>query len=146
MFNLFNQEPEATEEDKRNLTDALMKRAEAGEHIEKETLCNIYSYKAAKEMRNAVEKVALAMRKSANHMFSNYLNLIKGKEIKDNLIPGASEFAYLLAYKELVKFEHFYTVEFNIIQEMIEEYESYIFRSPARMVTHILGYDREDVA
>jgi hypothetical protein len=146
MFNLFNQEPETTEEDKKALTDALIKRAESGEHIEKETLCNIYSYKAAKEMRNAVEKVVLSMRKSANHMFSNYLNLIKGKEIKDNQIPGASDFAYLLAYKELVKFEHFYTVEYNLIQEMIDEYENYIFRSPARMVTHILGYDREDVA
>jgi hypothetical protein len=146
MFNLFNQEPETTEEDKKALTDALIKRAESGEHIEKETLYNIYSYKAAKEMRNAVEKVVLSMRKSANHMFSNYLNLIKGKEIKDNEIPGASDFAYLLAYKELVKFEHFYTVEYNLIQEMIEEYESYIFRSPARMITHILGYDREDVA
>lgn len=146
MFNLFNQEPEPTEEVKRDLTEALMKRAEAGEHIEKETLCNIYSYKAAKEMRNAVEKVTIAMRKSANAMFENYIKAIKGNEIKNSQIPEASEFAYLLAYKELVKFEHFYTIEFNIIQEMIEEYESYIFRNPARMVTHILGYDREDVA
>jgi hypothetical protein len=97
-------------------------------------------------MRNAVEKVTIAMRKSANAMFENYIKAIKGNEIKNSQIPEASEFAYLLAYKELVKFEHFYTVEFNIIQEMIEEYESYIFRNPARMVTHILGYDREDVA
>jgi hypothetical protein len=146
MFNLFNREPEPTEEVKRDLTEALMKRAESGEHIEKETLCNIYSYKAAKEMRNAVEKVTIAMRKSANAMFENYIKAIKGNEIKNSQIPEASEFAYLLAYKELVKFEHFYTIEFNLIQEMIEEYESYIFRNPARMVTHILGYDREDVA
>jgi hypothetical protein len=146
MFNLFNREPEPTEEDKRNLTDALMKRAEAGEHIEKETLCNIYSYKAAKDMRNAVEKVVLSMRKSADAMFENYLRAIEGKPVKCDQLPEASEFAYFLAYKELNKFEHFYTVEYNLIQEMIEEYESYIFRNPARMVTHILGYDREDVA
>jgi hypothetical protein len=146
MFNLFNREPEPTEEAKRDLTEALMKRAEAGEHIEKETLCNIYSYKAAKDMRNAVEKVVLSMRKSANAMFENYLRAIEGKPVKCDQLPGASEFAYFLAYKELNKFEHFYTVEYNLIQEMIDEYESYIFRNPARMVTHILGYDREDVA
>lgn len=146
MFNLFNNEPELTDDKKAELVNSLIKRAEEGKHIEKETLTNIYAYKAAKEMRNAVEKVVLSMRKSANAMFSNYIKAIKGKEVEDNQIPEATEFAYLLAYKSLYKFEYFYTVEFNLIQEMIEEYENYIFKSPARMVTHVLGYDREDIA
>ena len=146
MFNLFNNKPEPTPEEKSELTESLIKRAEQGEHIEKETLCNIYSYKAAKEMRNAVEKVVLSMRKSADAMFENYLKAIEGKPVKCEPLPDASEFAYFLAYKELNKFEHFYTVEYNIIQEMITDYENYIFGKPGRMITHLLGYDREDVA
>lgn len=118
---------------KQELAKALIDRAEKGEHTPKETLTNINAYRAAKTCRTAVEKVVYSMNKSASATLKVYL---------ESIDTGAA-LEQLLAYKALRGVEKFYIDEFNILQEMIEDYEKYMFSNPFNMVSALMGDERD---
>lgn len=118
---------------KQELAQALIDRAETGEHTPKEALTNINAYNAAKTCRNAIKKVVYAVRKSANNALKLFIKSIE----------TGSAVEQLLAFKALKNIERFYIDEFNILQEMIEDYENYMFSNPLNMVDALVGNERD---
>ena len=113
----------------------LIERAHSGKHMEPEKIRNWPSYKVASEMQSAISKFVKGAQNGRKAMLKNYLNSVNN---------GMPNLAFLVSYKEMRQIENFYIAEYNILFDMMKEYRDYIGLNPARMVSALMGYDRED--
>ena len=121
--------------EKQEIVEKLIERAHSGKHMEPEKIRNLPTYKVAGEMQSAIAKFIKGAQNGRKAMLKNYRNSIK------NGVPNLS---FLLNYKEMKRIEDFYTGEYNILFDMMKEYRDYIGLNPSRMVSALMGDDRED--
>ena len=121
--------------EKQEIVEKLIERAHSGKHMEPEKIRNWPTYKVAGEMQSAISKFIKGAQNGRKAMLKNYL---------DSVNNGMPNLAFLLSYKEMKRIEDFYTEEYNILFDMMKEYRDYVGLNPVRMVSALMGYDRED--
>lgn len=117
------------------IVEKLIERAHSGKHMEPEKIRNWPTYKVAGEMQTAISKFVKGAQNGRKAMLKNYLNSIKN---------GMPNLSFLVSYKEMRRIEDFYIGEYNILFDMMKEYRDYVGLNPVRMVSALMGYDRED--
>ena len=117
------------------IVEKLIERAHSGKHMEPEKILNWPTYKVASEMQTAISKFVKGAQNGRKAMLKNYL---------DSVNNGMPNLAFLLSYKEMKRIEDFYIGEYNILFDMMKEYRDYVGLNPVRMVSALMGYDRED--
>lgn len=124
-----------TPNENQEIVKKLIERAHSGKHMEPEKIRNWATYKVASEMQSAISKFVKGAQNGRKAMLKNYLNSINN---------GMPNLAFLLSYKEMRQIENFYIAEYNILFDMMKEYRDYIGLNLSRMVSALMGYDRED--
>lgn len=98
------------------LTDVI-KRAESGEHTKIEWIRDYKTYRRCKLSLRAVKILISSLEYSAASLLNSYC-----KEIT----KGITNFNKLLIRKSLLQTITFYKQEFDILQDMIYEYDAYL--------------------
>lgn len=99
------------------LLSELTAFTEAGEHTKFELLQNWQEYRFTRKVRYALRILTGSLRRSADKLFKSYCN---------NVILGTSDVHELLAYRQIVNIYDFYLEELSIVDNMLDEYESYL--------------------
>ena len=117
------------------IVEKLIERAHSGKHMEPEKIRNWPSYKVASEMQSAISKFVKGAQNGRKEMFNKYLESVKN---------GTPNLSFLIGYKEMRQIEDFYIAEYNILFDMMKDYRDYVGLNPVKMVSALMGYDRED--
>ena len=103
--------------DDQNLLIELLNTDEFGEQSKFELLQTWQEYKVARKVRRTTKVVLRWLSDLSNNQFKNYCRSVKS---------GATEVNKLIAYVTLKKVEQFYLEELRIIEDSIDEYETYL--------------------
>lgn len=119
----------------KEIVEKLIERAHSGKHMEPEKIRNWATYRVASEMQSAISKFVKGAQNGRKEMFKKYLESVKN---------GTPQLSFLVGYKEMRHIENFYTAEYNILFDMMKDYRDYVGLNPVRMVSALMGCDRED--
>lgn len=119
----------------KEIVEKLIERAHSGKHMEPEKIRNWATYRVASEMQSAISKFVKGAQNGRKEMFKKYLESVKN---------GNPQLSFLVGYKEMRHIENFYTAEYNILFDMMKDYRDYVGLNPVRMVSALMGCDRED--
>lgn len=117
------------------IVEKLIERAHSGQHMEPEKIRNWATYRVAGEMQSAISKFVKGAQNGRKELFKKYLDSVKN---------GTPELSFLVGYKEMRHIEDFYIAEYNILFDMMKDYRDYVGLNPVRMVSALMGCDRED--
>lgn len=117
------------------IVEKLIERAHSGQHMESEKIRNWATYRVAGEMQSAISKFVKGAQNGRKELFKKYLDSVKN---------GTPELSFLVGYKEMRHIEDFYIAEYNILFDMMKDYRDYVGLNPVRMVSALMGCDRED--
>ena len=95
----------------------LIEYAQSAKHIEFHLLCNWYEYKYYRSKRKSLKLIVRALRDSTDRLFKSYCN---------DVAAGKGDFTKLLAYQQIQQVIKFYSLELQIVIDMLEEYEVYL--------------------
>ena len=118
-----------------DIVEKLIERAHSGQHMEPEKILNWATYRVAGEMQSAISKFVKGAQNGRKELFKKYLDSVKN---------GTPELSFLVGYKEMRHIEDFYVAEYNILFDMMKDYRDYVGLNPVRMVSALMGCDRED--
>jgi uncharacterized protein YeeX (DUF496 family) len=120
------------DQEKLDIFQALRDRAMKGEHTSFEYIKNIAEYFAAKQIDNALSSILSSFKKSYNRILKQYC-----KEVRTN----KADLSLLLIMNELTQLHKFYSAERDIIQDMIDEYRTYL--DQGHLLSALFGEQRE---
>lgn len=120
------------DQEKLDIFQSLRDRAAKGEHTSFEYIKNITEYFAAKQIDNALSSILSSFKKSYNRILKQYC-----KEVCTN----KADLSLLLIMNELTQLHKFYSVERDIIQDMIDEYRTYL--DQGHLLSALFGDQRE---
>ena len=124
-----------TPNENQELVEKLIERAHSGKHMEPEKIRNWATYRVASEMQSAISKFVKGAQNGRKELFKKYLDSVKN---------GTPNLSFLVGYKEMRQIENFYVAEYNILFDMMKDYRDYVGLNPVRMVSALMGCDRED--
>lgn len=107
-----------TNTEKQEFTKIIIKRAEAGKHIKFEYLRSWQEYKTNRICRQATKLLISSLQHSADSMFKQYCR---------NISSGTADVTLLLTRVALMRMVAFYRLELSTIEDMLDEYEAYLF-------------------
>lgn len=96
----------------------VIEHAETAKLSEFQLITTWAEYRNYKGKRKAFKLLVNGLRKSSNRLFKRYCSAV---------ISGISDFTTLLAYQRLIATKEFYEKEVEILTDMIDEYETYLF-------------------
>ena len=114
-----------------DLVSELIYNAEQGKHLQFQFLRNWREYRRTKAIRRTYALLVSSIRQSTDKQVSNYCKAIKA---------GNTDVLKLLAFATTVKILKFYEEELCILEDMLDEYEYYLFYG--NWVDFIFGMDR----
>lgn len=117
-----------------DLTKKLIEVAESGKHRDFEFIMNIDSLATAKVLRDALEKLVTAFKKTAKMSYNLYLSRLKA---------GYDNVEFLLQYKTFSYCADYYKEEYKLVVNMIQEYHAYLLYG-WHLIDHLLGREREE--
>ena len=117
-----------------DLTKKLIEVAESGKHRDFEFITNIDSLATAKVLRDALEKLVTAFKKTAKMSYNLYLSRLKA---------GYDNVEFLLQYKTFSYCADYYKEEYKLVVNMIQEYHAYLLYG-WHLIDHLLGREREE--
>ena len=100
-----------------SLITELLAFVEAGEHTQFQFLRNLQDYVFTCNVKHTIRVLIKNIQSSADKLFATYC-----KEIRH----GSADFDKLLVYQSLVRIIAFYGDELLIMNDMIDEYETYL--------------------
>lgn len=109
----------------------LIRTTESGKHRQFQLLENWQEYTRAKQVKRTEAIVVASLQESAKKLFKKYCKAIKS---------GETDVIKLLAYCTTKEVLSFYEEELNIISDMINEYECYLFNG--NLLDFVLGTQR----
>ena len=105
-------------ETNKDLVTELVCRAESAKHMKFHFLRHWTEYTDTKKVRRAHKLLVESIRKSADRLFKQYCK---------SIITGDSDVINLVAYTTTKNVLSFYEEELLILDNMLEEYEAYLF-------------------
>lgn len=120
------------DQEKLDIFQSLRDRAAKGEHTSFEYIKNIAEYFAAKQIDNALSSILGSFKKSYGKILKQYC-----KEVRTN----KADLSLLLIMNELTQLHKFYSAERDIIQDMIDEYRTYL--DHGHLLSALFGEQRE---
>ena len=115
----------------KDIMSELLAFTEADEHTKFQLLQTSHEYFFTCKVKHSIK------------LLIKYLNSITNRCLKDycaTIVTGTSDVTKLLVYKRLCKIIDFYSVELSIVDDMLVEYESYLFSG--NWLDFILGTPR----
>jgi hypothetical protein len=100
-----------------NILSELLSFTEAGEHTKFQLLQSWREYLFTRKVRYSLKILTNSLQASADKLFKSYCS---------GVAAGASDVHELLAYSQVIKIYRFYLEELKIIDDMLNEYESYL--------------------
>lgn len=101
-----------------NLVSELLDFVEAGEHTPFDYIRNFQDYLFARQTRKALKALNKSLEYKAEELFNSYCEDVK---------IGSARFEQLATYKTIIKILNFYIEECDITNNMIKEYEAYLW-------------------
>ena len=96
----------------------VIEHAETAKLSEFQLITTWAEYRNYKGKCKAFKLLVNGLRKSSNRLFKKYCRAVTN---------GISDFTTLLAYQRLIATKEFYEKEVEILTDMIDEYETYLF-------------------
>lgn len=111
----------------------LIERADSGEHVPFEFITTIREYFFTRASRKAVKRVIKTMQISHSRLFKRYCK---------SVVTGNSDVNNLLVCGILQKTITFYNKEYQIMTDMIDEYDEYLLTDINNLIGAILFEER----
>jgi hypothetical protein len=96
----------------------VIEHAETAKLSEFQLITTWAEYRKYKGKRKAFKLLTNGLRKSSNRLFKRYCRAVTA---------GISDFTTLLAYQRLYTTREFYLKEIETLEDMLDEYETYLF-------------------
>jgi hypothetical protein len=109
----------------------VIKHAETAKLSEFQLIATWAEYRNYKGKRKAFKLLVDGLRKSSDRLFKKYCR---------GVTVGFSNFNTLLAYQRLVSTAEFYKKELAVIDDMLDEYETYLFSQGNLLWAHLGAY------
>lgn len=116
-----------------DLLNALILRAEEGKHSDFEYIRSLSEYWVVIKMQRALQKVKTSFKDAYNKAINLYSQQVKETKTDMNLLLSIVKFEFVY---------NFYAEEYNILEDMKDEYRSFL--SDSNWLKSILGHYRED--
>ncbi len=107
-------------QDQQQMLADIVKKAEAGEHTKFEYIKSWKEYKQRKMNCGALDMLIDSLEHSTRSLLNRYCNAVK---------KGCADITTLLVREKLLTTKAFYERELGMIQDMLSEYEAYLWDS-----------------
>jgi hypothetical protein len=118
-------------EDQKLLAD-LVKKAESGEHTRFTWICSWSEYRSHQTSKRALKMLVNSLEYSTASLFNEYCKAIPN---------GTADITNLLVRNVLLQTTEFYKLELAMIEDMLDEYEAYLFESFNNLLGQFLFYE-----
>jgi hypothetical protein len=114
-----------------NIVSELASFTEAGEHTKFQLLQNWQEYRFTRKVRYSLVVLTKSLLTSANKQLHNYCV---------DVVEGTTKVFNLIAYVSTIRILNFYLEELRIVEDMLDEYETYLLAG--NWLDFVLGLQR----